>query len=110
MEYVPVATLDELPPGGRKTVVAGEREIALFNIAGTIYAIDATCPHQGGPLGEGWLEGTLLTCPLHAWCFDLRSGENVLGDYSTIETFDVHVDGNAISISSEPSRVAAELG
>jgi nitrite reductase/ring-hydroxylating ferredoxin subunit len=102
MEFIPVATTDELPPGSRKTVVVGEREVALFNVAGTFYAIDNTCPHQGGPLGEGWLEGTVVTCPWHAWCFDLRTGAMTLGEFSQIDTFEVQVEGSVVSIASGP--------
>jgi len=102
MEFVPVATIDELPPGSRKTVVVGAREVALFNVAGTLYAIDNTCPHQGGPLGEGWLEGTIVTCPWHAWCFDLRTGAMTLGEFSQIDTFEVQIEGSVVSIASTP--------
>jgi nitrite reductase (NADH) small subunit len=102
MPFIPVATSDEMPPGSRKTVFVGDREVALFNVAGTLYAIENTCPHQGGPLGEGWLEGTVVTCPWHAWCFDLRTGHMTLGEYSCVDTFEVQVDGSVVSIASEP--------
>jgi len=101
-EFVPVATLDEMPPGSRKLVVVGNREIALFNVAGALFAIENTCPHQGGPLVEGWLEGTIVTCPWHAWCFDLRNGKMTLGDFASVDTFDVQVEGAVVSISPEP--------
>jgi nitrite reductase (NADH) small subunit len=51
------------------------REIALFNIQGQICALENICPHMGGPLGEGDLEGCVVTCPWHGWEFDVRSGE-----------------------------------
>jgi nitrite reductase/ring-hydroxylating ferredoxin subunit len=100
-EFVPVATLDEMPPGSRKLVVVGNREIALFNVAGAFFAIENTCPHQGGPLVEGWLEGTIITCPWHAWCFELRNGKMTLGDFAMVETFAVQVEGAVVSISPE---------
>jgi len=102
MPFIPVATTDEMPPGSRKTVVVGDREVALFNVAGKLYAIENTCPHQGGPLGEGWLEGTVVTCPWHAWCFDLRTGQITLGEYSRVDTFEVQIEGSVVSIASEP--------
>jgi nitrite reductase (NADH) small subunit len=101
-KFVPVATLSEVPPGARKTVVVGEREIALFNVAGTLYAIDNFCPHQGGPLSEGWLEDTVITCPWHAWCFELRTGKMTLSDLASVDVFDVQLEGSTITISSEP--------
>jgi len=100
--YVAVAKLDEVPAGASKTVVIGEREIALFNVGGTYYAIDNFCPHQGGPLADGWLEGTTVTCPWHAWCFDLRDGKMTLGDFASVERFDVQVEGSTIMVSLEP--------
>jgi nitrite reductase/ring-hydroxylating ferredoxin subunit len=101
-KFVPVATLAELPPGGRKIVVVGEREIALFNVAGTLFAIDNFCPHQGGPLADGWLDGTVVTCPWHAWCFELRTGKMTLGDLASVDVFDVQLEGSTITISSDP--------
>jgi len=47
---------DEIPPGSSKVVQIREHMVAIFNVAGTLHAIDNTCPHQGGPLGEGYLE------------------------------------------------------
>lgn len=61
------------------------REIALFNVQGKIYALDNACPHMGGPLGEGELEGCVVTCPWHGWQFDVKTGAclNMPGDDST---------------------------
>jgi len=101
-KFVPVATLDEVPLGAAKAVVVGEREIALFNVDGTIYAIDNVCPHQGGPLADGWLDGTIVTCPWHAWCFELRTGKMILSDLASVDVFDVQLDGSTITVSSEP--------
>ena len=98
-EYLHVATLDEIPPGERKIVTVGRREVAIFNVGGTLYAIENLCPHQGGPLGEGWLDGTLLTCPWHGWCFDVRDGAMTLGDFSTAETFEVRLDGRNVLVA-----------
>lgn len=69
-----VAKLSEIAEGGSKVAAAGGREFALFKLEGKIYALDNTCPHQGGPLGEGYLDGSLVTCPWHAWEFDVKTG------------------------------------
>jgi len=69
-----VGRSEELPEGSRKTVRVGEEEIALFRLEGVLYAVDNACPHRGGPLGEGDLQGHVIHCPLHAWPFDLRTG------------------------------------
>jgi nitrite reductase (NADH) small subunit len=101
-KFVPVARLSELPPGGVKTVVVGDREIALFNVDGELFAIDNCCPHQGGPLADGWLAGTRITCPWHAWCFELSTGKMPIGGVASVDVFDVQVEGSTITISSEP--------
>jgi nitrite reductase (NADH) small subunit len=61
--FVTVATTDELAPGGTKQVQVDEKTLALFNLAGTYYAIDDTCPHRGGPLSEGAIEGEQVPAP-----------------------------------------------
>lgn len=57
-------------------------EIALISLDGEIFAIENVCPHMEGPVGEGELEGCLLTCPWHGWQFDVKTGacQNVEGE------------------------------
>ncbi len=98
-EFVTVARVADIAPGTAKAVVAGDREIAVFNVAGTLYALDNTCPHQGGPLAEGWIEGGQVTCPWHAWTFNLANGKMTLGDYACVDTFDVRTDGGNVRVS-----------
>ena len=62
-EFIKVAKADEIAPGRAKCVELNDREIALFNVDGSFYAIDNTCTHVGGPLSEGELAGTHVTCP-----------------------------------------------
>ena len=77
MALTRVAAVQEVPPGRGKQVKVGNKTIALFNVAGTFYAIDDTCPHRGGPLSEGEVEGTAVTCPWHAASFDLTTGAHL---------------------------------
>ena len=76
-EFIKVASISELELGSCKTVEVQGKVIALFNVGGRIYALDNTCLHQGGPLGEGRLEGEVVTCPWHMWEFNVRTGEKV---------------------------------
>jgi nitrite reductase/ring-hydroxylating ferredoxin subunit len=69
-----VANIADCPRGHCLELAVGERIIALFNVDGMFYALDGICPHQGGPLGEGELEGSVITCPWHGWQFDVRTG------------------------------------
>lgn len=101
-EFVTVARIADVPPGTGKAVVVGEREIALFHVDDTFYALDNTCPHQGGPLAEGWIENCAVTCPWHAWTFKLTDGKMTLGDYAMVDTFDVRVAGEEIMVSRTP--------
>ena len=61
-------------PDGESVRVQGSVAIAVFNVDGDLYAIDDTCTHQDASLSDGWLEGCAVECPLHAACFDLRTG------------------------------------
>jgi 3-phenylpropionate/trans-cinnamate dioxygenase ferredoxin component len=71
---IPVCAVGDLPDGEAVRVEA-EVPIAVFNVEGAFYAIDDTCTHQDASLADGWLEGRTVECPLHASCFDLRTGE-----------------------------------
>jgi len=68
---ITVARLDELSPGQRKLVFVDGQSVVLFNIGGTIHAIDNSCPHNGASLASGKLEGSVLQCPAHGLRFDL---------------------------------------
>jgi 3-phenylpropionate/trans-cinnamate dioxygenase ferredoxin subunit len=72
--YIQAGSLDELMPGQRKLVFAGGLSIALFNIGGTLSAIENSCPHNGASLANGQLEGALLRCPAHGLRFDVTTG------------------------------------
>lgn len=101
-DFVSVAKTSDLAPGEAKAVTIAGREIALFNVDGAFYALDNFCPHQGGPLAEGYIEGATVTCPWHAWCFDIRTGKMSIGDLGLIDTFDVRVEGDTVAINPEP--------
>jgi len=74
-EYVRVAETSELPNGARKIVEIDGQAIAVFNIAGTYYAIADVCSHDDGPVAEGELEGHEIECPRHGARFDVRNGK-----------------------------------
>ena len=76
-QFVPVAKLDDFPAGSCREVEFDGRVVALFNVCGQIHAIDGICAHAGGPLGEGELNGSVVTCPWHGWQFDVTNGQNV---------------------------------
>lgn len=93
-----VAAVSDVPPGTAKEVMADDQVLALFNVEGRFYALDGVCPHAGGPLGEGELRGTTITCPWHGWQFDVTTGENCLNRRMTHKTFPVKVEGNDVVV------------
>ena len=97
--FVKMATLEELPPGGAKEVEHDGRIYALFNVEGVITALDGICPHQGGPLAEGAVEGTIVTCPWHGWQFDVRTGQSTLGGKLKQPAFEVKVVGRDVLVA-----------
>lgn len=74
MAFEKVARLDEVAAGQTRCVRIRGIEVGLFRVGEEIYAMENSCPHQGDPLHEGELEGCLITCPAHGWCFDVRTG------------------------------------
>ena len=84
-DYITVASVSEIPPGTGRTVEVAGVWIAVFNLNGTFYAIDNTCPHAGGPLGEGKVCGNDVECPWHGWKFNIVSGERVLQAMTPID-------------------------
>jgi nitrite reductase/ring-hydroxylating ferredoxin subunit len=97
--FVKMATLEELPPGSAIEVEHEGRIYALFNLGGTIRAIDGICPHQGGPLAEGLTEGTVVTCPWHGWQFDLRDGTMPSGSRIKQAVFEVKIEGQDVLVA-----------
>ena len=97
-KFVKLATLPELPPGAAKEVEHDGRIYALFNVNGQITAIDGICPHQGGPLADGVLAGTIVTCPWHGWQFDVFDGQSTLGRGLKQPVFEVKIEGQDVLI------------
>src|SRR5713226_50082 len=96
-EWIKVAERFEIQPGKSKVVDLLGQSIAIFNVEGQFCATDNSCPHQGGPLGEGALEEDVITCPWHAWRYNVRTGCAVLTQ--KVRTFDTRTDGNAVEIA-----------
>ncbi|HTF56936.1 MAG TPA: Rieske 2Fe-2S domain-containing protein [Planctomycetota bacterium] len=94
-----VASLSELTPGTTRMVEAQGKEIALYNVDGKVYATTNICPHQGGPLAEGILEGTSIICPWHAWAFDVSTGTSPVNPRMKIDVYPVKVENDDIFVS-----------
>lgn len=97
--FVKVANTDDLKPGENKVVNVNGTEVALFNVDGHFFATTNTCPHRGGPLGEGMLDGDVVTCPWHGWKFNVKTGVSPVVPTAKVPTFEIKVDGNDVLVS-----------
>ena len=99
MALVRVASVAEIASGTGRMVQAGEVAVALFNVGGTFYAIDNRCTHVGGPLGEGRLAGSVVTCPWHGSRFDVTSGQ-VVGPPARrpVQTYQTRIQDEAVFV------------
>jgi 3-phenylpropionate/trans-cinnamate dioxygenase ferredoxin component len=97
--YVKCAKLSELAPGVCRVANANGTDVALFNVGGTVYCLDNTCLHRGGPLGEGTLSGDVVTCPWHGWEYNVRTGENLFDPAVKIAAHAVQVVGDDIEVA-----------
>ena len=94
-----IAGKTDLEPGERRIVEAGGREVALFNVDGTFHAIENTCCHRGGPLGDGEVNGNVVACPWHGWEFDVTTGKCAAPDPTqSVEVFAVRVEGDDVHV------------
>ena len=92
------AKVSEIPVGSIKELQIGGNSVALANVGGTFYAISNTCLHRGGPLGQGQLEGTVVTCPWHGWQFDVTTGRAVMNPNATVGCLPTEVRGEEIYV------------
>ena len=99
--FTPVLDVADLPSGQGAEVTVGGQVVALFNVNGTLHALAGRCPHGGGPLGRGFVDGPRVSCPWHNWTFDVTTGENVT-------RADVKVARNVVKV--EDARVWVHLG
>ncbi len=98
MAYVKVAELSKLAPGEVTEIMVDGNPLAVCRLAGKVHAIGGICPHQGGPLGQGALNGARVTCPWHAWEFDCRTGENDFEPPVSVPTYPVEVRGGEVFV------------
>ena len=103
-QWVAACRADALPPGTATTVDVAGRPVALVNAGGSLFAVDDTCPHAGGSLGRGAVDGFSLTCPLHAATFDVRTGEALSGPSAEpVSAYPVRVEQGDIQVGVRPS-------
>ena len=92
------AKTSEIAPGQIQEFQLDGHTVAIANIGGAFYAIDNTCLHRGGPLGQGVLDGQKVTCPWHGWQFDVPSGKAILNPAVGVSCFRVEVRGDDLFV------------
>ncbi len=95
--WVEVGNVEEIPPLGARLVENGETKIAIFrNTKDEIFALNDACPHRQGSLSQGIVHDTSVTCPLHNWKIDLKSGEALAPDEGCTGHYEVKVENGKI--------------
>ena len=99
-EFESVLKTSDLNPGEMKAVTVNGSEIVVANVEGNFCAFGGICPHEGGPLAEGELDGDVVTCPWHFTEFDVRTGEALEGvTDEPIPVYEVHVEGDDVKVA-----------
>jgi nitrite reductase/ring-hydroxylating ferredoxin subunit len=97
-EFVRVAGTADVKPGSGIVAEINGRAIAVFNVGDTFYAIDNTCTHRGGPLGEGDVEADIVSCPWHGWQFNVKTGACVSNPSAKVVVYETIVEGSDIKV------------
>jgi nitrite reductase/ring-hydroxylating ferredoxin subunit len=96
--WVKVASVDDVKVGTPVKVDVNGQELAVYNVDGKFYCTSNICPHQGGPLHEGMMEGTGVVCPWHAWVFDVSTGTSPVNPRAKIPCYPVKVEGKDLLV------------
>jgi nitrite reductase [NAD(P)H] small subunit len=99
MSWIDVGTVASVPERGARVVRVGHLDIAVFRTGtGRVFALHDRCPHRGGPLSQGIVHGERVTCPLHDWVIDLRSGGAIGADEGCARAFATRVENGRVVI------------
>lgn len=97
MTWIDIGALEDIPAQGARVVKTAQGCVAVFRTADDrVFALNDRCPHKGGPLSEGIVHGTSVTCPLHAWVFSLETGLATGADEGVVASYPVRVEGGRI--------------
>ena len=94
-----VAKTSEFANGTGQIFELEGKKIAVFNVDGNFFAIDNTCKHKGGSLGDGSVENKTVTCPLHRWQYDVTTGQCLANPEVKLDTYSVKVEGDDITLT-----------
>lgn len=103
MAFVRVASLSELWDGERRCFTLEGRRVFLIKLDDRVYAYENRCAHRELPIGTGHLDGYVLTCPSHAWQYDIRTGHGVNPDGARLRPFAVRIEDDEVLLDVETS-------
>lgn len=96
-DFVKIGETSEMPAAGEaREFQCGNKTICVANMNGTLAAVDNFCPHRGGPLGQGIVEGSKIVCPWHGWEFDLATGNNPHTPDLNVRSYELKQEGNDV--------------
>jgi len=95
-----VAAIDEVPDGRGRAFSVGTLRLAVFRDGDDLYAIDEACPHQGTSLAAGVLHEGRVICPLHAWVFDVRTGQCPRGSHEGVRVYALRCEDGFIEVEA----------
>ncbi len=98
MGFVRTVKVDELPPGTVRELQIAGKVVAVANVGGKFYAINNTCLHRAGPLGQGSLEGKIVTCPWHGWQYDVTTGKLIQNSAVGVDCYPAEVRGQDVFV------------
>ncbi|QDY99692.1 nitrite reductase small subunit NirD [Nitratireductor mangrovi] len=108
MKWTAIGNIDDIPPRGARCVATPQGRIGVFRTADDrVFAIEDHCPHRGGPLSQGIVHGTSVTCPLHNWVISLETGEALGADEGSVRTIPLKVEDGRLLIALEAVGAAA---
>ena len=103
--FIDIAPLDSIPQRGARVVKTALGCVAIFRTAeDKVFAIDDRCPHKKGPLSEGIVHGTSVTCPLHNWVISLETGLAQGADEGAVNTYEIRVENGRILLDGARLR------
>jgi nitrite reductase (NADH) small subunit len=106
--WTEIAKLDDIPRLGSRVLRTDTMDIAVFRTAGDqVFALRDSCPHKGGPLSQGIVHGTTVTCPLHNWKIDLASGQAQGPDEGCANSYPVKVENGVVYLAFDAREAAA---
>ena len=98
MALLRAAKKDEIPAGSIREFQLDGKTVAIANVDGKLFAIDNVCLHRGGPLGEGELNGKIVTCPWHGWTYDVTTGKTTMNPAVGVQCYPIEIKGDDVFV------------